>query len=75
MTEDMGGDPACWLHRVCEACGAFIDHDEDSHVCPFPADPSDCDTETSASDCDTETSAPASTPSGPGRSASGPLEP
>jgi uncharacterized protein len=64
MTEDMGGDPACWLHRVCEACGTFIDHDEDGHVCPFPADPSTHDTETSAS-----------TASGPGRSASGPRAP
>jgi len=32
-TEDLGGDPACWLHQVCEVCGAFIDHGED-HVCP-----------------------------------------
>lgn len=32
-TEDLGGDPACWLHQVCEACGTFIDHGDD-HVCP-----------------------------------------
>lgn len=21
----MGGDPACWLHRVCDVCGGVID--------------------------------------------------
>ncbi|WP_431772390.1 hypothetical protein [Streptomyces cucumeris] len=24
-TEPEGGDPACWLDRVCPACGAFQD--------------------------------------------------
>ncbi len=28
-----GGDPVCWLNRVCEECGAFIEgepqHDEE----------------------------------------------
>jgi hypothetical protein len=25
--EDEGGDPACWLHRVCPACGRLADED------------------------------------------------
>jgi hypothetical protein len=24
---DEGGDPACWLHRVCPACGRLADED------------------------------------------------
>jgi hypothetical protein len=24
MGEDIGGDPVCWLNRVCENCGRFI---------------------------------------------------
>ena len=28
----MGGDPACWLHQVCDACGAIVDP-EDEHHC------------------------------------------
>ena len=35
--DDLGGDPACWLDRVCLACGAFMD-DPDVHECP-PGDP------------------------------------
>jgi hypothetical protein len=31
--DDVGGDPACWLDRVCLACGAFTD-DSDAHECP-----------------------------------------
>jgi hypothetical protein len=23
-----GGDAACWLDRVCDACGAFVDEGE-----------------------------------------------
>lgn len=23
--EDTGGDPVCWLHLVCDECGAFLD--------------------------------------------------
>jgi hypothetical protein len=30
--EDLGGDPACWLDRVCETCGALIELEP--HVCP-----------------------------------------
>src|SRR5439155_4176064 len=29
-----GGDPACWLDRVCEVCGAVIEND--GHECPCP---------------------------------------
>jgi hypothetical protein len=29
--EDQGGDPACWLARLCDECGAFI---EGTHECP-----------------------------------------
>ncbi|MGH3342673.1 MAG: hypothetical protein ACRDPK_07275 [Carbonactinosporaceae bacterium] len=25
--DDEGGDPACWLHRVCPECGALADTD------------------------------------------------
>jgi hypothetical protein len=25
--EDEGGDPACWLRRVCPACGRLADED------------------------------------------------
>jgi hypothetical protein len=24
---DDGGDPACWLHRVCPACGRLAEED------------------------------------------------
>jgi hypothetical protein len=36
-----GGDPVCWLTRVCPECGRFIEDtrvDPDSH-CPAPAEP------------------------------------
>jgi hypothetical protein len=25
------GDPVCWLHLVCESCGALIEHEGDRH--------------------------------------------
>jgi rubrerythrin len=28
-----GGDPACWLHRVCPACGRLADEDPPTR-CP-----------------------------------------
>lgn len=31
--EPLGGDPACWLNRVCDACGRFVD-DEGALTCP-----------------------------------------
>ena len=30
---DPGGDPACWLDRVCDRCGAMIEGDAARHVC------------------------------------------
>jgi len=31
--EDLGGDPACWLNRVCPECGLFVE-DRRAQVCP-----------------------------------------
>ena len=31
--EDGGGDPACWLNRVCAACGRLADEDPPTR-CP-----------------------------------------
>lgn len=31
--EPLGGDPACWLDRVCSECGRFID-DAGAVACP-----------------------------------------
>jgi rubrerythrin len=31
--EDEGGDPACWLARVCPACGRLADEDPPTR-CP-----------------------------------------
>jgi hypothetical protein len=33
MTEALGGDPACWLDRVCEECGRLME-DDVAHHCP-----------------------------------------
>lgn len=34
MTEpDVGGDPACWLDRVCPECGLFLP-ERPPTVCP-----------------------------------------
>jgi rubrerythrin len=30
---DEGGDPACWLHRVCPECGRLADDDPPTR-CP-----------------------------------------
>ncbi|WP_236827295.1 MULTISPECIES: hypothetical protein [unclassified Blastococcus] len=30
---DEGGDPACWLRRVCPACGGLADDDPPT-TCP-----------------------------------------
>ncbi len=32
-TRTLGGDPACWLARTCQDCGAVHD-DHDAHACP-----------------------------------------
>jgi rubrerythrin len=31
--EDEGGDPACWIARVCPECGSFIEG-RAPEVCP-----------------------------------------
>jgi hypothetical protein len=31
--DDVPGDPACWLCRVCPACGAMADEDPPT-ICP-----------------------------------------
>jgi hypothetical protein len=36
--DDVGGDPACWLDRVCPECGGFVDNDED-HICRPSVEP------------------------------------
>jgi len=28
IAEPEGGDPVCWLDRVCEECGAFLEGEE-----------------------------------------------
>ena len=38
MSDD-GGDPACWLDRVCDRCGAMVEGDAANHVCRPPAAP------------------------------------
>jgi hypothetical protein len=38
--EDRGGDPACWLNRVCENCGRFVD-DPQAESCPDCGAPRD----------------------------------
>ncbi len=30
---DLGGDPACWLNRVCDTCGRFVE-DRLAETCP-----------------------------------------
>jgi hypothetical protein len=29
--DDGGGDPVCWLHLVCESCGALLEREDDPH--------------------------------------------
>lgn len=31
---EFGGDPACWLNRVCDACGRFVEN-EFADDCPY----------------------------------------
>lgn len=33
------GDPACWLDRICDRCGAIVDGDPASHTCRETAAP------------------------------------
>lgn len=37
---DAGGDPACWLHRVCVECGLFLE-DQAAPRCPRCGTPID----------------------------------
>jgi hypothetical protein len=37
MTDDDAGDAACWLDRVCDVCGGFID-DRREHECRSAVD-------------------------------------
>jgi rubrerythrin len=32
--EDRGGDPVCWMHRVCPECGRFAESEDEPRVCP-----------------------------------------
>lgn len=34
LARDQGGDPACWMSRVCPECGGFIEDDTTPHHCP-----------------------------------------
>ncbi|WP_433798473.1 hypothetical protein [Actinomycetospora sp. CA-084318] len=35
MSDDSGGDPVCWAHLLCPACGAMPDpEDRSSGTCP-----------------------------------------
>ncbi len=36
--DPQGGDPACWLDRVCPECGSFVDEGV-VHSCPEPPTP------------------------------------
>jgi hypothetical protein len=29
--DDTAGDPVCWLHLVCDSCGALIEREGDRH--------------------------------------------
>ncbi|GAA4778677.1 hypothetical protein GCM10023200_09630 [Actinomycetospora chlora] len=33
LPDDAGGDPACWMHRVCPECGRLADEDPPTR-CP-----------------------------------------
>jgi hypothetical protein len=35
-TDELGGDPACWLDAVCDRCGALIEPAQ-PHRCRTPA--------------------------------------
>lgn len=37
-----GGDPACWAHLVCPACGRILPH-EQAEACPACGAASDLD--------------------------------
>ena len=34
--DEQGGDPACWLDRVCAACGRLVESGEACPACGAP---------------------------------------
>jgi len=34
--DDKGGDPACWLDRVCDACGRLVESGDACPACGTP---------------------------------------
>ncbi len=36
---DLGGDPACWLNRVCDACGRLVESGDTCPACGTPLAP------------------------------------
>jgi len=41
MSDDAGGDDACWLDRVCDRCGGFVDDPAEHRCRPAAAPPDD----------------------------------
>lgn len=51
IADDTVGDPACWLHQVCDMCGALVEREEEhdcgvrirkvTHPPPLESDPSE----------------------------------
>jgi endogenous inhibitor of DNA gyrase (YacG/DUF329 family) len=37
------GDPACWINRVCPACGRMIEREPSEGRCPYCAEELDDD--------------------------------
>ena len=33
---ELGGDPACWLNRVCDACGRLVETGDTCPACGAP---------------------------------------
>jgi rRNA maturation endonuclease Nob1 len=38
LADEEGGDPACWLRRVCAACGRMADEDPPTRCADCGAD-------------------------------------
>ena len=38
LADEEGGDPACWLRRVCPACGGMADQDPPTRCAACSAD-------------------------------------
>ncbi|HEX3840136.1 MAG TPA: hypothetical protein VHU85_05020 [Acidimicrobiales bacterium] len=41
LASDVGGDPACWLHQVCDRCGALVAGDVEHDCAARPATSAD----------------------------------